>query len=136
MSRIKVGVKFISPGLIKDGERTTNRHHRRARSNGGTRSRKNMSSVMVAVHNAFHYFFNHKNGKVMNAVAIASVLEVLYPMIVAFFTKQSEEGGPPVLKTKDEILNELNSVWIDPSYVLEDQTPAEGISTLNKRNFG
>lgn len=126
-------VKFTNPGLIKDGERTRNRHHRKAKSSGGKRCNGNISRVLSSAHYAFHYFFNHGNGLVMNTPQIAKRLGVLYPMIKALFCKETPYGW--VLKSEEEFIQELNKTWINPRAKIIDNTPDGGLSTTSSRNL-
>jgi hypothetical protein len=119
---VKKSKKIIVCKLAElgSGESRTNRHHRRAKANGGASISGNISKVKVDEHYAWHYFFNGRNGIPMAPEKIAAHFQILYSMIKTFFCK---EGG--TIKTAEEIIDWINNVWIDPEceLILNQEEP-------------
>ena len=131
MKRKEIPIKFVSLGLVRDGERTKNRHHRKPRSRGGLSGKKNISRVISSTHVAFHYLFNSRNGKAMSAQQISQRLEHLIPAFEELFTHVTDDETR-VMKSRKQIVDEFNNSWINPSFIFVDQTPCKGISTMKE----
>lgn len=116
----KKRILIVRPAKLHCGESSTNKHHRKAKANGGGTLKGNISTVNCARHMAWHYFFNDRNGNPMNPEQIAARFQVLYPMIKTFFV--GDDGN---FKSMESVLAEINLVWLDPEYEIAINTEQE-----------